>query len=106
MLAVPGCVYGRDRKKIEEHSMKLEGSSSERVCLLSLDVPPFCWVVVHRSRAFWGSKTFMRLDFSIWVRRLLLFLLVFPPKLVEERMGKGAGQKVIYFQQPVHMGLP
>ena len=31
----------------------------------------------------------------------MLFLLVFSPELAEERMGKGAGQKVIYFQQLV-----
>ena len=31
----------------------------------------------------------------MWVRSHSLFLLVFSPKLEEERMGKGAGQKVI-----------
>ncbi|KAI5339290.1 hypothetical protein L3X38_018562 [Prunus dulcis] len=45
--------------------------------------------------AFWSSKVLRQLDFSTWVRSHPLLLLVFSPKLEEERMGMGASQKVI-----------
>ena len=86
MLALSGCVYGKERKKMEEQSMKLdlpatskdvscsrsvcqrrkrkemeeysqkfEGSSSERGCLLSLDLqrmPPGCDNLLGRKCPF------------------------------------------------------
>ncbi|PQQ00746.1 hypothetical protein Pyn_06193 [Prunus yedoensis var. nudiflora] len=80
-LALWMCVMRKREEEDGEQSMKLKDSKGDACLRLILMVA--------------GKLAATKLDLSMWVRSHSLFLLVFSPKLEEERMGKGAGQKVI-----------